>query len=157
MDRKYWWLLSAIFFALTAIVGIQDVFSGEDFIINLLTFMLLVAIAYFSWTKFKNKSFERRAPYSTQIVGYQYYQPELKLAFEARGNIQNVEVFDGIELIPEPTNQHDSNAVMIRLDGIKVGYVPADKTYEVKQMLNRNKMLRMYEYKGYIRAELTLL
>lgn len=157
MDRKYWWLLSAILFALTAIVGIQDVFSGEDFIINLLTFMLLVAIAYFSWKKFKNKSVERRVPYSTQIVGYQYYQPELKLAFEERGNIQNIEVFEGVELIPEPTNQHDSNAIMIKLDGIKVGYIPADKTYEVKQMLNRNKMLRIYEYKGYIRAELTLL
>lgn len=157
MDRKYWWLLSAILFGLAAIVSIQDVFSGEDIIINLLTLMLLVAIAYFSWTKFKNKSVERRAPYSTQIVGYQYYQPELKLAFEARDNIQNIEVFEGVELIPEPTNQHDSNAVMIKLDGIKVGYVPADKTYEVKQMLNRNKMLRMYEYQGYIRAELTLL
>lgn len=157
MDRKYWWLLSAILFGLAAIVSIQDVFSGEDIIINLLTLMLLVAIAYFSWTKFKNKSVERRAPYSTQIVGYQYYQPELKLAFKARDNIQNIEVFEGVELIPEPTNQHDSNAVMIKLDGIKVGYVPADKTYEVKQMLNRNKMLRMYEYQGYIRAELTLL
>lgn len=157
MDRKYWWLLSAILFALTAIVGIQDVFSGEDFIINLLTFMLCVAIAYFSWTKFKNKSIKEPLPYSIQIVGYQYYQPELKPAFEARGNIQNVEVFDGVELIPEPTNQHDHNAVMIKLDGVKIGYVPADKTHEVKQMLNRNKMLRMYEYKGYIRAELTLL
>jgi len=40
-----------------------------------------------------------------------------------------------IELIPEPTNQHDSNAIAVYVDGAHVGYVPASETADVRQLL----------------------
>ncbi len=40
-----------------------------------------------------------------------------------------------VELIEEPTNPHDKNAVMVQIDGVKVGYIYADQTTHVKEIL----------------------
>ena len=45
-----------------------------------------------------------------------------------------------VELIEEPTNPHDKNAVMVQIDGVKVGYIYADQTTHVKQIL-RSKVV----------------
>jgi hypothetical protein len=41
-----------------------------------------------------------------------------------------------VELRPEPTNQYDSNAIMVLIDGVHVGYVPQDETQNVRPFLN---------------------
>lgn len=41
-----------------------------------------------------------------------------------------------VELRPEPTNQHDPNAIMVLINGIHVGYVPQGETQFVRQFLN---------------------
>lgn len=40
-----------------------------------------------------------------------------------------------VELIPEPTNEHDPDAIAVYVDGAHVGYVPASETGEVRQLL----------------------
>lgn len=38
------------------------------------------------------------------------------------------------ELVPEPTNKHDKNAIAILCDGKRIGYIPADETDEVRAL-----------------------
>lgn len=40
-------------------------------------------------------------------------------------------------LVPEPTNKHDPNAIMVLIDNIHVGYVPAHRCLELKKKLNQ--------------------
>lgn len=40
------------------------------------------------------------------------------------------------ELIPDPDNEYDPNAIKVLMDGKLVGYVPKDETAEVKKLLD---------------------
>lgn len=40
-----------------------------------------------------------------------------------------------VELVPEPDNIHDKNAIKVVADGVHIGYVPREKTAEVKELL----------------------
>lgn len=42
---------------------------------------------------------------------------------------------DTTELIPEPNNVYDKNAIMVVVNGVKIGYIPAVKTAEVSEYL----------------------
>lgn len=44
-----------------------------------------------------------------------------------------------IQLIPDPNNPHDSNAIMVLINNIHVGYVPKENCILVKSMLNSNQ------------------
>ena len=46
-------------------------------------------------------------------------------------------------LVPEPDNPHDSNAIQVIVDGILVGYVPAQKTNKVKSILEGKDISRI--------------
>lgn len=52
------------------------------------------------------------------------------------------------ELIPEPENEYDSNAIAIYLDNIHIGYVPAKKCSKVKKLLDSDSI-------AFIFAEIT--
>ena len=41
-----------------------------------------------------------------------------------------------VELIPEPENEHDKNAIMVEADGVLIGYVPKSKTKRVRELLS---------------------
>lgn len=41
-------------------------------------------------------------------------------------------------LIPEPQNPHDSNAIMVTIDNIHVGYVPAEHCISIKKSIKAN-------------------
>ena len=41
------------------------------------------------------------------------------------------------ELVPEPTNEADPNAIMVVVDGQTVGYVPADQTAAVRSLIRQ--------------------
>ena len=41
-------------------------------------------------------------------------------------------------LIPEPQNEHDSNAIAVVIDGVPVGYVPADLCTHIHKLINSN-------------------
>lgn len=56
------------------------------------------------------------------IVGESHYQDAIRAACGA-GPGEDVG-FDCIaELVPEPTNKHDPNAIMVQIDGRRVGYL----------------------------------
>ena len=40
-----------------------------------------------------------------------------------------------VSLVPEPTNEHDPNAIAVYISGKQIGYVPAGETGEVRQYL----------------------
>lgn len=45
-----------------------------------------------------------------------------------------------VELIPEPENKHDENAIKILIDGVHLGYVPRDQTKEIHgELKNENE------------------
>lgn len=44
------------------------------------------------------------------------------------------------EIVPEPNNPHDPNAIKVLVDGIHIGYVPADKTDRVKKLLETKQL-----------------
>lgn len=46
-----------------------------------------------------------------------------------------------IELISEPDNPHDDNAIKVIADGLHIGYVPAEKTGKVKMILTTKEVI----------------
>lgn len=44
------------------------------------------------------------------------------------------------ELVPEPDNPRDPNAIKVLVDGVQLGYVPADKTGKVKSLLEKDQI-----------------
>src|SRR5688572_2433504 len=48
--------------------------------------------------------------------------------------------FDLTELIPEPENKFDSNAIMVKASGWHIGYVPEEETYEVSQIMKKENI-----------------
>lgn len=49
--------------------------------------------------------------------------------------------FSDIELIPEPDNRKDQNAIKILIFGYHVGYVPKEKTLFLKRYMNNNNYI----------------
>lgn len=45
------------------------------------------------------------------------------------------------ELVEEPDNPHDSNAVMVKIDGEKVGYISAAEALHVKEILHQHILI----------------
>jgi hypothetical protein len=67
-----------------------------------------------------------------QLVGMQYRKNECYLAQE-KVNKTKKWIFN---LQKEPDNEFDSNAVRVNLHNIHIGYVEADKSKEVTDMLD---------------------
>lgn len=44
------------------------------------------------------------------------------------------------ELVPEPDNPRDPNAIKVFVDDVQLGYVPADKTGKVKNLLEKEQI-----------------
>ena len=47
---------------------------------------------------------------------------------------------DDVQLEPEPDNPRDPNAIKVLVDGVQLGYVPADKTGKVKSLLEKEQI-----------------
>ena len=52
------------------------------------------------------------------------------------------------ELIPEPTNAHDPNAIMVTVDGVHVGYIPASLRSDVKKKIHKFKTITAHVHAG---------
>ena len=52
------------------------------------------------------------------------------------------------ELVPEPDNPHDPNAIKVMLDGRHVGYVPAEECADVRPLLVRAEKIRAHIFCG---------
>jgi hypothetical protein len=57
-----------------------------------------------------------------EVVGESHYQPAIRKACGWKPGTDTL--FDCLaELVPEPTNPHDPNAIMVKIDGRQVGYL----------------------------------
>lgn len=64
-----------------------------------------------------------------EVVGESHYQPAIKAALDAYGRTQLA------QLVREPRNKHDRNAVAVRLAGQTVGYLPRDEALDYQAVL----------------------
>lgn len=48
-----------------------------------------------------------------------------------------------LELVEEPTNKYDPNAIKVIVDGKHIGYVPAKKCKKVKDILHKKTITEM--------------
>jgi HIRAN domain len=65
---------------------------------------------------------ERFGDIRVDVVGESHYQPAIRAACDWKPGIDTR--FECMaELVPEPTNPHDSNAIMVRVEGRQVGYL----------------------------------
>ena len=153
MKNLKWWF-ATIFLGSITLSFLVDLVKGKSVFASLilsLSLTILLLLKALSKTKVNINS-----EYRVQVASYQYYQPELKSAFFNRQNRQNVLIQEGVELIPEPTNKHDKNAIKVILDGVQIGYIPSDQTNIVRKKLKQKALLRVYEYDDYTRCELIL-
>lgn len=51
-------------------------------------------------------------------------------------------------LVPEPTNEHDHNAIKVVIDNVHVGYIPADQCLEIKKVMNKISNITAVIYGG---------
>lgn len=59
---------------------------------------------------------------------------------------------DNVQLIPEPTNKADKNAIMVVVDGKRIGYVPAESTAAVRQYMALPHTIAVNIYGGYFKT-----
>lgn len=89
-----------------------------------------------------------------KIAGVQHYKKDLIEILDANddylmkkseilGNydeddvIYEYDIYDGpAELVPEPENEHDRNAIAVMAEGVKIGYVPAELCDEVRDLID---------------------
>jgi hypothetical protein len=66
-----------------------------------------------------------------EVVGESFDQPAIKAAKESYGRAQIA------QLVREPKNKHDRNAVAVRLAGSTVGHIPANEAVEWHHVLSQ--------------------
>ena len=83
------------------------------------------------------------------IVGMDYYTADieaigtpLKGYYLSQGKMQSFKDYfklyfkcSKVQLVPDPTNAFDRNAIMVVVDGRRIGYVPKDSTAAVRQYM----------------------
>lgn len=52
------------------------------------------------------------------------------------------------QLVPEPDNPHDSNAIKVVIDNVHVGYIPASRCLELKNILGKIKYVNAHLHGG---------
>ena len=67
----------------------------------------------------------------TEKFNKQFYVAGVKFRSDWKKNINNLMDGQGLDLLPEPTNKFDKNAIMIYSGAVALGYVPA-KTGEAE-------------------------
>jgi len=85
----------------------------------------------------RSRPIEESDCYPKGITGQQYF---------AHAHERLVYPVTFVELVPEPTNEHDSNAIFVRAQGQKIGYVPADRAAHLHSTVAfmRNEGIRCY-------------
>lgn len=85
------------------------------------------------------------------VAGVSYCTEQIEFIMER--NFRNADFVykirqDYAKLIPEPTNKYDKNAIKIVVDGVKIGYVPAEMTGTIKQMLKKDRYQFLVTIRG---------
>jgi len=73
--------------------------------------------------------FKTKKQYKFEVVGLPFYK-------DAQQNV-NLKKPLSVDLIEEPDNPHDKNAIMVCVNRYKIGHVPANKCKYVKDILHK--------------------
>lgn len=77
----------------------------------------------------ENDEYKRPNDQNSRVYKYEYY----------RGPAQ---------LVPEPTNKYDANAVMVVVEGIHIGYIPSERCLQVKKIIKSGYSASIEIYGG---------
>ena len=70
-----------------------------------------------------------------KVAGISHYKDDIIKNFLSEDDDEFDYESSSVELIPEPENEHDPNAIKVIVDGIKIGYVPKELTSFVRDTL----------------------
>src|SRR5690606_2129456 len=62
-----------------------------------------------------------------EVVGESHYAEDIRSLFGDRLTAAGMELYLPAQLIPEPDNRYDPNAVSVRINGRRVGYLPREE------------------------------
>lgn len=80
---------------------------------------------------------------------YDMTKKEIVDAFRSDENIYKyLFKIDGVQLVPEPDNPHDPNAIKVIADSVCIGYVPSKSTKKVKLLLDKAPEIKCDIYGG---------
>lgn len=68
----------------------------------------------------------QRGWHGQEVVGESNYTKEIRKLFGRRLRQEGEEIHLTAQLVPEPHNRHDPNAVSVRVNGMTVGYLPRE-------------------------------
>lgn len=109
-------------------------------------------------TSLKNSLLGERTSYTCPIRGHEYTQLELEYAYKKAGGFNNCIESETVKLVDEPDNKYDPKAMAIYAFNVKLGYVPADDTEDIRKLKNKEQpSIRLYYYNKEYRGELTVI
>jgi collagen type III alpha len=71
-----------------------------------------------------------------EVAGESHYTKEIRGLFGTEYDPAGCELMVTVQLVPEPKNKHDSNAVSVRCNGTTVGYLPREDAARYVQVLS---------------------
>ena len=71
------------------------------------------------------------------------------VSFEGRQEIiKQVNEGDAVELVPDPANVYDKNAIKVMHNNNQIGFVPADRAVEIKKVIMHENYTTVVNGKG---------
>lgn len=126
-------------------------FIDGQFIQGLIVLAMGIGLLYLS-KNMKTKNKKQLYTFNCEVKGHFLHERQRILSRAFRDNYQkDIEddetlLFNKVELVPEPTNKYDQNAIRIDLIGYSdIGYIPREKTEELRKVINLEE-----EYKTYL-------
>ena len=86
-------------------------------------FFILFGVALIAGSRHK---FKRH--YGFKVAGLSHHWENFRDVIDPEGDLN-------VELVPEPDNPHDPNAIKVIMNGQHIGYVPKEKTADIKKIL----------------------
>jgi hypothetical protein len=68
----------------------------------------------------------QRGWHGQEVAGESHYTKEIRKLFGRQLKQEGEELYLTAQLVPEPHNRHDRNAVSVRINGMTVGYLPRE-------------------------------
>ena len=73
---------------------------------------------------------KKKERYKFKVAGLSHYCENYRGVIDPEGRLT-------VDLIPEPDNPHDPNAIRVYMNGKHIGYVPKEKTAKVRKFLSK--------------------
>lgn len=71
-----------------------------------------------------------------KVAGISHYKDNIIKNFASEEDDEFDYETSSVELIPEPENEHDPNAIKVLVNGIKIGYVPKELTSFARDIID---------------------